>query len=479
MEENTKTNNNKKAIIITAVSIIAVLILGFGIGIGAYFLVNRNDNTAQATAEIVSNEEKAKKEQEELEKQKQAELEEQKRQEELAKQQQEEEEKRLEEEAKKQEEEAKRKAEEEAKKKEEEKNKEKKEEKTTVVSAPANNGKPYYIKVNKTANTVTVYGKDANGNYTVPVRAMVCSTGAATPTSGVYKTPNKARWGVLIGPVWGQYCTRITGQILFHSVPYVKQNDPSSLEYWEYDRLGTQRSMGCIRLTVADAKWLYDNCPLGTSVEFYCSSNPGPLGKPGVAKVSGAGDPYRGWDPTDPNPNNPWHKKAQLEAEAKKKAEEEAKKKAEQEAAAKKAAEEAAAKKKADEEAKKKAEEEAKKKAEEEATKTKVVVPNVLGKSESEARNLLKDLSVSVKYNENATNNDGLVSHQSITSSSKVDKGTTIVITVNKVKPKPTNTANTTNTSNNNNSGNSGNTTNTNNTTNTTNTTNGENTTKP
>ena len=239
---------------------------------------------------------------------------------------------------------------------------------------------PYWIKVNYSANTVTIYGKDANGEYTVPVKAMVCSTGAQTPHSGVYKTPQKARWGVLIGPVWGQYCTRITGGILFHSVPYLKQNDPSSLEYWEYDRLGEQRSLGCVRLTVADAKWIFDNCPLGTSVEFYSSSNPGPLGKPSVQKVTAAGDPYKGWDPTDPNPNNPWKTKAQEEAkkkaeeeEAKKKAEEEAKKKAE-EAAKKKAEEEAKkkaeeAKKKAEEEAKKKAEEDAKKKAEEDAKK--------------------------------------------------------------------------------------------------------------
>ena len=126
-------------------------------------------------------------------------------------------------------------------------------------------GHPYWIKVNYSANTVTVYGKDADGNYTVPVRAMVCSTGRATPHSGVYRTPNRARWGVLIGPVWGQYCTRITGQILFHSVPYLKECDPSSLEYWEYDRLGTQRSMGCIRLTVADAQWIFYNCPLGSN----------------------------------------------------------------------------------------------------------------------------------------------------------------------------------------------------------------------
>lgn len=37
-------------------------------------------------------------------------------------------------------------------------------------------GKKYYIKVNYGANVVTIYTKDEEGNYTVPVKAMVCST---------------------------------------------------------------------------------------------------------------------------------------------------------------------------------------------------------------------------------------------------------------------------------------------------------------
>ena len=44
----------------------------------------------------------------------------------------------------------------------------------------------YYLKVNVQANTVTVYMCDDNDAYTVPVRAMVCSTGSATPGSGLY-----------------------------------------------------------------------------------------------------------------------------------------------------------------------------------------------------------------------------------------------------------------------------------------------------
>lgn len=166
----------------------------------------------------------------------------------------------------------------------------------------------YYIKVNNQANVVTIYTKDSNGNYTVPYKAMVCSIGTATPTGGVYTIPGKTwdrwTWGQMEGGVWAQYYVRIKGSILFHSVPYTSK-DKSTLEYWEYDKLGTKASAGCIRLTVKDAKWIYDNCSAGTQVEFYYDSNPGPLGKPTAQKISSE-EAVRGWDPTDPSSENPW-----------------------------------------------------------------------------------------------------------------------------------------------------------------------------
>lgn len=164
----------------------------------------------------------------------------------------------------------------------------------------------YYIKVNYGAQVVTVYTQDSNGNYTVPVRAMVCSTGTYTPTYGTYRTLGKGNWWPLMGDVYGQYSTWICDDILFHSVPYLVEGDKSSLEYWAYDQLGQRVSMGCVRLTVKDAKWIYNNCPVGTQVEFYYSSNPGPLGKPSTMQISDAPESVRGWDPTDPDPDNPW-----------------------------------------------------------------------------------------------------------------------------------------------------------------------------
>lgn len=167
---------------------------------------------------------------------------------------------------------------------------------------------PYLIKVNRLLNCVTVYTQDADGEYTVPYKAMACSTGkdiSNTPV-GIFKTSNKYTWRLMVDGTHSQYATRVYGGILFHSVPcYSPEKD--QLEYEEFNKLGYPASLGCIRLTVQDSKWIYDNCPSGTTVIIYDdATSPGPLGKPQVIKIP-ENSPYRGWDPTDPDPANPWN----------------------------------------------------------------------------------------------------------------------------------------------------------------------------
>lgn len=176
---------------------------------------------------------------------------------------------------------------------------------TLVVAAKPENTLPYRISINRALNTVTVYALDNDGSYSLPVRAMVCSTGAATP-AGVFHTFNRSTWRALFGGVYGQYATDIVGDILFHSVPYYSMNK-GDLEYLEYNKLGTAASMGCIRMCVSDVLWVYNNCPIGTEVEIYDdASNPGPLGKPEPKYIDPERE-LRGWDPTDPDPANPWN----------------------------------------------------------------------------------------------------------------------------------------------------------------------------
>ncbi len=169
-------------------------------------------------------------------------------------------------------------------------------------SAMGENAK-YNITVNKATNCVIVYKCDEKGSY-VPFKAMICSVGANNSTpAGVFNTKAKYVWRPLFGNVYGQYATRINGNILFHSVYYSKPS-PDTLKTAEYNKLGTAASMGCVRLTAADAKWIYDNCPIGTQVKII-NNGTDPLPRPQAVKL-GQNATYKNWDPTDPNPNNPW-----------------------------------------------------------------------------------------------------------------------------------------------------------------------------
>lgn len=170
---------------------------------------------------------------------------------------------------------------------------------TCMVNVNEAKAQEYVIKINKNTNVVTVYDKETGK----PEKAFVCSVGNATPI-GTFKTSDKYRWHLLVGPSYGQYCTRITGSILFHSVWYYKNKDYASQSYVQYKKLGTTASHGCVRLTVADAKWIYDNCEKATEVViFKGKSKDDPLGKPVAPTVVGNN---RGWDPTDPSPDNPY-----------------------------------------------------------------------------------------------------------------------------------------------------------------------------
>lgn len=168
----------------------------------------------------------------------------------------------------------------------------------------ADNGCTYAIKVNRQENIVTIYKLDAAGYYTVPVKAMRCSVSPVGETPvGTFNISMKWDWLALFDNCYGQYVSQIEGDTLFHSVPYV-DTDKSTLETWEFNKLGTGASLGCVRLCVADTKWIYENCEQGTYVNIFDSDYYGPLGRPvPVTKLSDTENP--GWDPTDMVEENP------------------------------------------------------------------------------------------------------------------------------------------------------------------------------
>ncbi len=184
---------------------------------------------------------------------------------------------------------------------------------------------PYYIKVNRAMCCVTVYGIDSNGEYSIPVKAFTCSVGKDNPSTeeieqtitGEYQmSQNLGEWWCrMVDDTYGQFAYRIKDGYMFHSVPcYEMKKD--SLETEEFNKLGEPASLGCVRLSVIDAKWICDNCPVGTTTLIYDDeSTPGPLGKPDTIKLP-IGHEWSGWDPTDPDEDNPWKtQSAVIEAE--------------------------------------------------------------------------------------------------------------------------------------------------------------------
>lgn len=151
----------------------------------------------------------------------------------------------------------------------------------------------WVVKVNRALNVVTVYKGDT------PVKAFLCSTGLnnATPL-GTFTILDKLQRHELNGPTWGYYCSHITSDILFHSIP-APTTDRTQVPSYKFNVLGQQASQGCIRLAMGDAKWLYDTVPIGTTVVIYDDPTyPGPLGKPSNIKMNESPTYY--YDPTDP-----------------------------------------------------------------------------------------------------------------------------------------------------------------------------------
>ena len=169
---------------------------------------------------------------------------------------------------------------------------------------------PFLIRVNKVLNRTMIYGLNKSGDYTIPYKLLLCSTGlydGNTPV-GSYTISDKYEWRNMIDGSYAQYAIRIYDHIMLHSVPYYKM-DNSTLEVDEFNKLGERASLGCVRYNVKDIKWIYDNCPVGTVVEVYADENEEyPLVEPEKYTATSEGK-YAGWDPTDPNPNNPYLKK--------------------------------------------------------------------------------------------------------------------------------------------------------------------------
>ena len=158
-----------------------------------------------------------------------------------------------------------------------------------------------YVTINTATEQVIAF--DANNN---PLQVFACSTGArGNTTVGTYKTTDYYEWRLMMGNCWSRYAVRFNRGELMHSVPYYRRS-PDSLEYRQYNRLGTPASAGCCRLAMIDAKWIYENTIPGTTVQVIHDPNfIFPLTRQ-IIKIDENDVVRRGWDPTDMDPRNPY-----------------------------------------------------------------------------------------------------------------------------------------------------------------------------
>ncbi len=150
-------------------------------------------------------------------------------------------------------------------------------------------------------------------------RIMICSTGKRnheTPTGRytIYERYEYKLLGTEDSPCYGLWACRFKPHYLFHSVPISanagrdaeKGHRMTSMK--KFEQLGSVASNGCIRVTVADAKWIYE-LSADRTVSVWITSDPGPV--PPAPPAVNWNQPYTdkkgyGWDPTDPHPDNPY-----------------------------------------------------------------------------------------------------------------------------------------------------------------------------
>lgn len=92
-----------------------------------------------------------------------------------------------------------------------------------------------------------------------------CTSGApSTPTvTGHFYVQGKGLAFKTGNDVVCKYYTQIQGNYLFHSILYDKNGNVVD------GTLGASLSHGCIRLAIENAKYIYDNMPMGTSIWIY------------------------------------------------------------------------------------------------------------------------------------------------------------------------------------------------------------------
>lgn len=130
------------------------------------------------------------------------------------------------------------------------------------------NSSPYFIYVEKGSHTITIFGKDSDGKYTVPKRTFLTATGrtASLTPVGNFTISAKEKWHSW-GKSYSPYCSKYYGGLFFHG-PLYRETNFGTLYAGSVDQIGTNASSGCMRTSVQAAHFIYQFCWVGTNVKI-------------------------------------------------------------------------------------------------------------------------------------------------------------------------------------------------------------------
>ena len=126
----------------------------------------------------------------------------------------------------------------------------------------------YLIMVNREDSKVMILEGYSNNWDCIKYWDCNCGADGHDTPEGIYETTSLKM--LYFGPddeyrCW--YATQFYGDVLFHSVKY-KGGEDSPVTVID-GRLGVNTSLGCVRLQLENAKWIYDYVPAGTKVVVY------------------------------------------------------------------------------------------------------------------------------------------------------------------------------------------------------------------
>ncbi len=162
----------------------------------------------------------------------------------------------------------------------------------------------YYIEVNIKKSAMIVYQYSKDKKTRKPYKVFKCSVGSDVK-KGKYKTSGGYSW-LNINGNWHKYNTKFDAKSWIQSAEYRDKYD-NTLKKSSYNAIGKKQESGsCILLYAKDAKWIYDKCTNKTEISIIKGkkSDKLPLAPEQTVKAV----KYCGWDPTDPDKNNPYKK---------------------------------------------------------------------------------------------------------------------------------------------------------------------------